>query len=380
MNAKLIRTLFSMIAVLALVGCSDMTLSNLTPQRVPQNPSGIYTITMKPSLRDATIIQDSIMPYIVIDGTKHPMKKSSMGANIFEYEYTMPAGHADAKYYFVIDYLADVKGTPRERSETSELYTLKLINRYVVTMVTERGPVGSKVAVVGRGFSKYDKVTIGGIEADTTVESSNALSFIVPALPAGRSYQAYLRSGNGNMPIGQFLIDAGNIRVMPKELTLTSGERSVLIFSIDNPAPKDGLLIDVTTDIPESVIMPEVIIPGGARSVSIPLEGGLAGNGTLYATASGFGETHVPISVIGEETSEELTTFTETEEVEYVRIEATEERPSAPLNEISAPASEPTEVSVEEFSQIQETTLYTPGDDHSLSSTQEDPESDSIAF
>ena len=87
MNAKLIRTLFSMIAVLALVGCSDMTLSNLTPQRVPQNPSGIYTITMKPSLRDATIIQDSIMPYIVIDGTKHPMKKSSMGANIFEYEY-----------------------------------------------------------------------------------------------------------------------------------------------------------------------------------------------------------------------------------------------------------------------------------------------------
>ena len=41
---------------------------------------------------------------------------------------------------------------------------------------------------------------------------------------------------------------------------------------MDNPAPMGGLYINVTTDIPSSVIMPEVIIPETARTVNIAVQ------------------------------------------------------------------------------------------------------------
>ena len=43
--------------------------------------------------------------------------------------------------------------------------------------------------------------------------------------------------------------------------------------------------------------MPEVIIPGGARSVSVTVEGGAPGTGYLYMEAAGFGAVQVPIRV-----------------------------------------------------------------------------------
>ena len=60
-----------------------------------------------------------------------------------------------------------------------------------------------------------------------------------------------------------------------------------------------GWLIDVTTDVPESVIMPEVIVPQGQTSVTVTAEGGKAGSGTLFMKGFGSGEMTVPISVAG---------------------------------------------------------------------------------
>lgn len=301
MKAKLIRTLTLLALTFAFTGCVEMTLSNLTPKRTPQNPSGIYTLTMKPEIRDANAIKESFRAYVMIDGEKHPMTKSSIGSNVYEYEYTMPSGRSEAKYYFVMDYLVDVKGTSRERTETSDLHTLKLVNRYVITMLSQRGPVGATVPIVGRGFSKYDKISIGGQVADTQFNSANSLTFTVPALPAGRSCPVNLQSGNGSMFIGDFLIDAGQIRVTPSTVKVLTGERTMLVFSVDNQAPASGILVDVTTDIPDSVIMPEVVITQGTRSISVPMEGGVPGEGSLYINAAGFKEVQIPISVLSKE-------------------------------------------------------------------------------
>lgn len=301
MKAKLIRTSTLLMLALAFTGCVEMTLSNLTPKRTPQNPSGIYTLTMKPEIRDANAIKESFKPYVVIDGERHPMRKSSMGSNVYEYEYAMPANRSQAKYYFVIDYLSNVKGTARERTETSQLYTLELVNRYVITMLSQRGPVGAVVPVVGRGFTKYDKIEVGGEIADTHYNSSNSLSFTVPALTAGRSYPVKLISGNGSMFIGEFLIDVGQLRVTPSSVEVMTGERTMLVFSTNNEAPASGILIDVTTDIPDSVIMPEVVITKGTRSVSVPLEGGTPGEGSLYIHAAGFKEVQIPVSVLSKD-------------------------------------------------------------------------------
>ena len=76
------------------------------------------------------------------------------------------------------------------------------------------------------------------------------------------------------------------------------GEKTILIFQIDYDAPRNGLLINASTDIPDSVIMPEVIIPEGARMVSVTVEGGQTGSGKIFITAPGFKETIIPITVI----------------------------------------------------------------------------------
>lgn len=301
MKAKLIRTLTLLMLTFAITGCVEMTLSNLTPKRSPQNPSGIYTLTMKPEIRDANAIKESFKAYVVIDGEKHPMTKSSLGSSVYEYEYTIPSGRSESKYYFVMDYLVNVKGTTRERTETSELYTLELVNRYVVTMLSHRGPVGATVPVVGRGFSKYDKISIGDQLADTQFNSENSLTFTIPALPAGRAYRVSLQSGQSALYIGDFLIDASQIRVTPSSIEVLTGERTMVIFSTDNEAPASGILVDVTTDIPDSVIMPEVVITAGTRSISVPLEGGAPGEGSLYVSATGFKDVQIPVSVLSQD-------------------------------------------------------------------------------
>ena len=55
----------------------------------------------------------------------------------------------------------------------------------------------------------------------------------------------------------------------PSALTLRQGEQQALTFTIPSPAPAGGMLIDVRTDIPESVIMPEVMVPANATSVTV---------------------------------------------------------------------------------------------------------------
>jgi hypothetical protein len=62
-------------------------------------------------------------------------------------------------------------------------------------------------------------------------------------------------------------------------------------------ATTGGLLVDVTTDIPESVIMPEVIIPQGSNTTTVSVEGGRPGTGSLFIRGPGVRELTVPITV-----------------------------------------------------------------------------------
>lgn len=87
------------------------------------------------------------------------------------------------------------------------------------------------------------------------------------------------------------------LRVIPSAITLTQGQRQAIAFSIEGAAPMGGLLVNVTTTVPNSVIMPEVIIPEGARTVNVTVQGGAAGSGRLFIEALGYEEVIVPITV-----------------------------------------------------------------------------------
>ena len=166
----------------------------------------------------------------------------------------------------------------------------------VLSLVASRGPVGARIGVVGRGFTPQDKIYLDDNPARTTYESPNALSFFVPALPAG-NYHVMLGGSAGNSPVGTFHIDPSKVTVSPESLTLHTGEQQPLTFTVPNAAQPGGMLLDVTTDVPESVIMPEVVVPEGQTSVTIMVEGGQPGSGSLFLKGYDSGEVTIPVTV-----------------------------------------------------------------------------------
>jgi len=285
------------LAVLLLVSGCGISMKNLTPSRIPENPSGIYTITMKTEASGGAILDDTLQGNIVIDGEVFPMERNPIDPNLFDFDYVMPEDQAEAAFYFILNYsvLGGSKDDPSQR--ISSLYNFQLVNKYVIQMQVDRAPVGRPVTVLGRRFFRSDTIIIGGIEAETRFKSDNEIEFLVPALPAGESYFVQLQTDAKMVPIGNFMIDLSLLKVAPKNLTIASGESAVLVFSVDFEAPAGGLAIRITTDIPASIVMPEVIIPAGSRSVSVAVEGGSIGEGALFADVPGMKEVTIPVSV-----------------------------------------------------------------------------------
>lgn len=291
---SLLRVLLLPLLGLLCTGC-QVTLRNLTPAKIPENPSGIYTFTMAAKIPKRGNV--STKAYIVIGGETHPMRKTSEDFNIFKVDYKIPAGYSEATYYYTLESDSYSENSPKFKSIKSDLFSSQLVNRYILQMESYRGPVGAEVAVIGRGFSPTDTIIFGSVEIPIIHHSGSSISFLVPSLPPDQKYTLTLRSDQVDLPIGNFQIDISNITVTPKSLRLTSGDRKTLEFSIEYNAPPGGFLIPVTTNIPESIIMPEVIIPEGSRSVNVNIEGGETGMGKLYVEAPGFNTIEMLIMV-----------------------------------------------------------------------------------
>jgi len=292
MNSKF-NAIFSAGLAALVAGCGP-TITNLTSERAPENASGIYTLSMMVRNSDGGIPDQTFKPKIVIDGATHPMRASDLGRGVFEYEYIMPNGRNEARYYYILDYAREGGSG---RTKTTDIYDLKLTNRYVLAMESLRGPVGARIPVVGRGFTEFDRVVVGGFEAETEFQSPSSLVFTVPPLAANQSYRAELIGGAGTQDLGEFHVDGSKLEVFPNPVELTAGERSTLGFGIQFAAPPNGQPISIMTDVPQSIVMPEVAIPPGARTVSVPIEGAKPGAGFLYISAPGFNEITVPVRI-----------------------------------------------------------------------------------
>jgi hypothetical protein len=279
--------------LLVLTGC-NFTITNLTPETVPQNPSQIYTITASFRPTSSQIDATTIHARIIVDGNAHPMSRSSVGTDIWEFDYQLPAGRTNATYYFICDY--STKNTSGTSEVYSELQTLNIAGRYVIRSEASRAPVGSRVSILGAGFSTFDIVYFDTTPTRTVFESPSSLSFFVPAVEPGRNYKLSVRGSGINLEVGSFRVDAISFQVTPAAVVLRSGEQQALTFTIPQPAPAGGMLIDVTTDIPESIVMPEVMVPANASSVTVPVQGGKPGTGSLFFRSSA-GESTVAVTV-----------------------------------------------------------------------------------
>jgi hypothetical protein len=286
-------------ALLLLAGCNKPSFINLTSGNLNQNPSGIYTMQTEIDLQDRNIVKGSIQVFAVIGGQEVPMVTDQLNNRIWSCDYKLPAGYDEAAYYFRADYEVNKSGSTRKKEKKSKLQRFSLENRYVGNLAAYRAPVGSEIAVQGRGFTRHDNVRFGGQATQTKYLSENEIRFVVPALPAGVDYPVQLIGGPyGSLDVGDFRIDESSLSVSPQSIEISSGESEVLLFKIDFEAPAGGLPVQVETDVPASVIMPEAHIQAGARTANIPVKGGQPGAGNLFIKVPGLKEVTIPIKVL----------------------------------------------------------------------------------
>jgi len=284
-------------ALATLCGCTTVALTNLTPTSLPENPSEIYTFTLRVTPKSNAVLSDSIQSHVVVDGQTHDMKPNPAMPQIYEFDYPLQSPRNEISYYYLVDYKVQGNDVIDAHQAYTDVSRSAIVRRYVLSLEVNRGPVGARVGILGRGFNPQDVVAFDGAPVRTVYESPTSLGFFVPALSPAHTYQVSISGSAGNSPVGSFRIDASSVTVEPSSLTLASGQKQTLTFTVANPAPAGGLLLDVTTDVPESVIMPEVVIPEGQTSASIAIEGGKPGTGSLFLKGYGSGEVTVPITV-----------------------------------------------------------------------------------
>ena len=293
---SIVLALGAVAGVVFMSGC-NAGITNLTPSVLAENPSQIYTISSRVKPRSINVVPGSVQVRIIIDGQSFPMNKSSLGADIYEFDYQLPAGRTELAYYFLVNYKFENQGMITDREEFTDVIRSKIVGRYVLSLDTNRGPVGARISVMGRGFTAQDTVTFDGTSARTVYDSPNSLSFFVPAVESGRNYKVEIAGANGTTIVGTFRVDPTSLSVSPTELSLKRGETQTLTFTLPMPAPTGGLLLDVTTDAPDSVIMPEVVVPAGSTTATVDVTGGKPGTGSLFLKGFGSGEISVPVTV-----------------------------------------------------------------------------------
>ena len=288
------------VVMVLLSGCRT-TIDNLTPPQLPTNSSHIYTMTMAAHIPNRDVIPQSLRPFIVIDGKRQPMKRSELGHSIFVYDYHMSKPCEKIRYYYELEYDVGSGDKVVTKTERSQLFEFQVLVRCVLSLDVYRGIPGTKVVVLGRGFRNDDRVILGEVLAETRVHSDRMIEFIVPTVDADKNYRLSLRGSSGSIALGDFFVDLAPIYASKNTLHLRGDERQSLTFSVDYPVPANGLMLDITTDIPEDIVMPDVLIPGAARSVEAFISGNrYEASGHLFVEARGYQPLVIPVSISGQ--------------------------------------------------------------------------------
>lgn len=288
-------------STLLLGGCESFKNStrNLTSQNVTQNPSNRYRISVLFDTSDAHIVKSSIKPQIVIDGKVLPLNIDKENSSIYFYDHEMTPNRTKAKYYFQIDYDYLKLGATKHKSFQSKLYELNVINRYAIEMECDRGVVGSKVVIIGRGFKTDDQVLFGEELCTTEFESTNSIHFEVPRVTVGKQYTVKIVSDNDTMNVGSFYVDGGNLSSNVDSIVMSTNDTTMLMLISDSVALAEGIDIQLSTNIPDSIKIKSTtrILPT-AKAVSIAVKSTEnAGDGMIVAHADGFNDVAIPVSV-----------------------------------------------------------------------------------
>ena len=299
MKAKRILVSATIVSLLCLTGCS-VRIVNLTPPQFPPSPIGSHTLTAQVDIKQQRVIPDSLKIFVVIDGERHLMSPKPLSDDhVFEYDYQPPSKKLMVRFYYVLNYMVTRKNkSPVLKQIISDLYQAQLPDPVTLRLDKERAAVDTQVTLHGEHFTDRDRVLVDGTACETTFISSKKLQFLVPEIKPSFGYTVEVFTSGRMLEAGTLRVDAANpLKVLPKKLDLKIGQPKALAFMLNYPAPYGGLYIDVTTDIPDSITMPEILIPERARTVSVTIKGEQISNGHLFIKAGKLPEIVVPVTV-----------------------------------------------------------------------------------
>lgn len=281
-----------------LAGCG-VHIVNTTPERVTASPAGTLTLSAQARVKQPTVVPSSLDAFVVIDGEHYPMVVDPAIFGRFEYAYQVPAGTQLTRFYYILNYLTQKNdAAPVAQQRLSDLYQVQLRNPSTLTMYQTRAAIGTRVIITGEQFSREDLIYVNQTICETIFISPQQLQFVVPELKPGFGYHIEVRGITHAQHAGYLRIDpASPLSILPTSLSLQPGQQQALAFMLDYPAPYQGLEIRVTTDIPDSIRLPEIVIPAGARTVSATIKAEKAGSGHLFICANGLPERVVPVTI-----------------------------------------------------------------------------------
>jgi hypothetical protein len=298
MKAKRIFLSALLILTASFTGCSVKILDR-TPAITAASPTGSYTLSAQAIVNNQAVDPTSLEAFVVIDGEQYPMTPAQFGSASFAYDYQPPVDELNTRFYYVLNYQTQLHDAdPVPGQIISDLYQIQFPNSISLSLNTKRAAIGSWVTIQGQGFSSEDIIFVDTVAAHTSFISPTELQFIVPESPPGHGYVVEVRGLKRAQIAGHLRIDpATPLSVLPSSLDLQPGQRRVIAFALEEPAPIGGLQLNITTDIPDCIEMPEVLIPEGARTVSASIEASKLGNGKLFINSSGMPEIVIPITI-----------------------------------------------------------------------------------
>ena len=296
-------------------------IKNLSPKVFSENPSGTYSLRMSVNTSMFSLVRGILSAYIVIDGNIYPMTRIDKEGRkiIFEYDYKLPKGQNQARYYYKVE---------SDESDTltrSDLYDLKVSNRYVLGLDFNRGLVGSELAVMGRSFLPSDRVVVNGVPAKSNYKSPNVIKFTVPPLPADKSYPVVVISRLGNLKAGTFKVDAQELKVYPERIYLAPEESLTLTLEINQVVPF-GMVISCGSAYRYSRKYRDArgCFPFRLKSYSSLCKRRVSGSGKIIFKGAGLKEVEVSLVVVDPNATELPESFQEASQMDTYESPANE--------------------------------------------------------
>jgi len=167
------------LGLLLLTGC-NLTITNLTSDVLRENPSQLYTLTVRVKPTSRELDHASVQVSAVIDGQNLPMRKSTLAGDVYECDYAMPDGSRRSRVLFPRALSLQHQLDHTSYEAYSDIWPPQDHPPLCHAARPGPRPGRARVSLIGRGFTPQDVVYLDTTPARTVFDSPVPSVFYVP--------------------------------------------------------------------------------------------------------------------------------------------------------------------------------------------------------